>query len=314
MERMGTESRMGKTRRARPRTVGQALPLVLLISLLVPGEARLSGAAHGTITRSSFEVIAVWGPRIHFVDSASERSHHDEERRKIEAALKPLADRIETFIDGLKAKAPWREMLQPYAPTDPGVSLAMFEQAGYADMLADIQAKGPYLYQTAFSHGLPGHGQASVRVRVVLSGKPSLADLYALEDGLFVLRTPMPADERYRANAQGIALKTFDCDKHTKKLTRIRAELVARLEAGGLMYRGHELEGSLFTASLEGPGLCRVDLSWLMAGGHHWGRTGAALIAAVQAVFPEARPWPGFPQSKEADAAPWRIVIPPPPD
>jgi len=293
---------------------GTALAMAIAAALLLPREGRVSGAAHGTITRADFAVTAVWGPRIHFRDPDSEREHHAQERKAIEAALTPLADRIEAFLKRLKAKPPWDGLLQPYAPTDAGTSLAAFELADHRDVLAAIQARGPYLYETSFPHQLPGRGQASVHVRLVLQGAPELTALHALEDGLFALRTPMPADDRDRANAKGIELHAFDCDGTAKKLERIRSGLTERLEAGGLMFRGHEQEGCPFTATLEGPGLCRVELQWLMTGRHHWGRSKAVLVAAVQAVLPEAREWPGFPPSQEADQAPWRMVFPLPPD
>jgi hypothetical protein len=122
----------------------------------------------------------------------------------------------------------------------------------------------------------------------------------------------MPADPRYPANPDGARMRLSSCDNDGMKLQKVRAAFEAGLKKAGLLFDGHELDGTLFVARLEGRDLCLAIFEILMAGRHHWGRTKRAFVEAVRGVFKRAVEWPGYPPDPHANLAPWRIVVDPP--
>lgn len=290
-----------------------AVCLIVFFSLLLfAREAYVSGSAVGTVTEAYFELSGDDGRRIHFADSGDESDYHRKERDKIAASLGSLADKIEVLIEKLRKKEPWSRLIRPYRPgmgAEPGVSLAHFEQAEYGPWLGKIQQEGPYLYTTSFGHRPEDGRHLAVTVRFVFEGHVAPVSLYELEDGLHRLKTPFAEDARYVANPDGVKLQTTGCDEHQENLERIRAGFTRRLREKGLFYQGHEFDGTLFVAGLEGRDMCLASFELLLAGRHHRGRAKQAFVQAVQDIFKRAVEWPGFPPDPHADLAPWRIVV-----
>ncbi len=288
--------------------------LLVLLVLLFPREAHVSGSAVGTVTENYFEVSGDDGFRIHFVDSADEYEYHQGERDKIAMALRPLADKIKSLVERLRKKKPWSDLIQTYdrsADRGTDVNLKQFESPEYGPYLKEIQAKGPYRYVTCFTHNPRGSRPLRTTVRFMFKGGVEPESLYELEDGIFALRDALPEDKRYTANPQGVKLHASECDEHQQELEKIRTGFAALLKKHGLLYQGHEDEGSLFQARLEGPELCLANFELLLAGEHHWGRARQTFIQAAREVFQDALEWPGYPPDPKADEAPWRIEVDP---
>ena len=289
------------------------LLIVFLLLLFLPREARVSGSAVGTITEKYFEVSGDDGLRKHFADSADEYEYHKEERAKIAKALRPLADKIKALVERLMKKKPWSELIQAYdrsADPGPDVNLKQFESPEFGPYIKKLQDRGPYRYSTGFMHNPGDSLPLRTTVRFLFKGPVEPELLYELEDGIYALRDTAPEDKRYTANKSGVKLRTDSCDDK-KKLEKIRKGFAELLEKQGLLYRGHENEGSLFEAHLEGKDLCLAHFELILAGEHHWGRTRKAFIQATRAVFKHAVEWPGYPPDKHANLAPWRIIVEP---
>jgi hypothetical protein len=290
-----------------------ALVFFLLV-LCFPREAQVSGSAVGTITETHFEISGDDGLRKHFADSADEYEYHKKERAKIAKALRPLADKIKALVVRLRKKKPWSDLIQTYdhsADPGPDADLKQFESPEYGPYMQNMQAKGPYRYVTTFMHN-PGETlPLRTTVRFLFKGQVDPESLYELEDGLYALRDALPEDKRYTANPEGVKLHADSCDEYKKKLEKIRTGFADLLEKQKLLYRGHEHEGSLFEAKLEGRDLCLASYKIILAGDHHWGRARKAFIAATQGVFKHAIEWPGYPPDPHANLAPWRIVVDP---
>jgi hypothetical protein len=290
------------------------LLVLFLLALCFPREAQVSGSAVGTITETHFEISGDDRLRKHFAGSADEYEYHKEERKKITQALRPLVDRIKGLVDRLRKKKPWSTLIQTYsASADPGpdADLKQFESPEVGPWVRNMQEKGSYRYVTSFMHS-PGETRPlRVTVRFLFKGKVESESLYELEDGLHALRDTLPADSRYTANSKGVILNASGCDEYKKKLEAIRTEFAERLKQQNLFYRGHEHDGTLFSAKLEGRDMCLADFELTLAGDHHWGRAKKAFITATQGVFKQAIEWPGYPPDPHADLAPWRIIADP---
>jgi len=285
-----------------------------LAVLFFPREAHVSGSAVGTITEEYFEVSGDDGLRKHFADSADEYEYHKAERAKISKALRPLADKIKALLDQLMKKKPWSDLIQTYdhsADPGPDVSLKQLESPEFGPYIQKIQNKGPYRYVTTFMHNPGDTLPLRTTVRFMFRGKVEPEVLYELEDGISALRNAQPEDKRYKANRKGVKLHADSCDKYKKELERIRKGFTELLKKQGLLYEGHEHEGSLFEARLEGEDLCLANFELVLAGEHHWGRARKAFIQATRAVFKHAVEWPGYPPDPHANLAPWRIVVDP---
>jgi hypothetical protein len=286
----------------------------LLVVLLLPREAHVSGSAVGTITETYFEISGDDGLRKHFADSADEYEYHKDERAKIAEALRPLADKIKALLERLRKKNPWSDLIQTYdrsADPGPDVDLKQFESPEFGPHIKKLQAKGPYRYSTGFMHNPGKTLPLRTTVRFVFKGPVEPEALYELEDGIHALRDALPKDRRYTANKKGVKLHIDSCDDDKKKLEKIRKGFTELLKKQKLFYQGHEHEGSLFEARLEGEDLCLASFELILAGEHHWGRARKAFIQATQAVFKHAIEWPGYPPDPHADPAPWRIVVEP---
>jgi hypothetical protein len=292
----------------------QTVLVFFLAVVFFPREARVSGSAVGTITETHFEISGDDGLRKHFADSADEYEYHKRERAKIAKALRPLADKIKALVDRLMKKKPWSDLIQTYdhsADPGPDVNLKQFESPEFGPYIQKLQDKGPYRYVTGFMH-YPGDTlPLRTTVRFMFLGKIEPEALYELEDGLHTLRDTAPKDSRYTANPEGVKLHADSCDEYKKKLEKIRTGFTELLKKQGLLYKGHEHEGSLFEARLEGKDLCLANFELMLAGEHHWGRARKAFIQATQAVFKHAIEWPGYPPDPHANLAPWRIVVDP---
>jgi len=288
------------------------LVVLFIVIFLFPREAHVSGSAVGTITETYFEISGDDGLRIHFINSGEESKYHHAERAKIAAALRPLAGKIKDLLDRLRKKEPWMRLIQPYQAggwQGADVDLKQFELASYGPLIAKMQEKGPYRYVTSFQH-CPGKTRMlNVTVRFMFRGKVESESLYELEDALHSLRTPFPEDARYPANPKGVELSSTRCDEYLMELMKIRTAFSERLEKKKMYFRGHEQDGSYFSARLEGPELCLATFVFTLAGAHHWGRAKRAFVEASQSVFKRAIEWPGFPPDPHADSAAWRIVV-----
>jgi hypothetical protein len=288
--------------------------LLFLLVLCLPQEAHVSGSAVGTITETHFEISGDDGLRKHFADSADEYEYHKEERAKIAKALRPLADKLKALLDQLMKKKPWSDLIQTYdhsADPGPDVDLKQFESPEYGPYIKKMQDKGPYRYVTSFQHNPGDTLPLRTTVRFMFKGKVEPESLYEIEDGIHALRDALPEDKRYTANPEGVKLRTDSCDDSEKKLEKIRTGFTELLKKQGLLYKGHENEGSLFEARLEGKDLCLANFELTLAGEHHWGRARKAFIQATQAVFKHAIEWPGYPPDPRANLAPWRIIVEP---
>lgn len=295
----------------------EKLQIVLVFFLAVvffPREAQVSGSAVGTITEKYFEVSGDDGLRKHFADSADEYEYHKQEREKIAKALRPLAGKIKALLDRLMKKKPWSELIQAYDhPADPGpdATLKQLESPEYGPYLKKRQEKGPYGYVIGFMHNPGDTRPLRTTVRFIFKGKVEPETLYELEDRLHALRDAAPEDKRYTANRDEVKLYANSCDEYKKQLEKIRKGFTELLKKQGLLYAGHEHEGSLFLARLEGSELCLANFELILAGEHHWGRARQAFIQATRAVFKHAVEWPGYPPDPHANLAPWRIVVDP---
>jgi len=286
--------------------------LFLFLVLLLPREAYVSGSAVGTITETYFEISGDDGLRKHFADSADEYEYHKREREKIAKALRPLADKINKLIERLRKKQPWSTLIQTYSHSaDPGpdTNLKQLESPEYGPYMKKMQAKGPYRYVTTFMHNPNKSMPLHTTVRFMFKGTVEPESLYELEDALHSLRDVQGKDPRYRANPEGVKLIANGCEEYTDKLGKIRTGFTERLKKQKLLYRGHEHDGSLFSATLEGREMCLASFELILAGDHQWGRARKAFIQAVQAVFERAVEWPGYPPDPNADHAPWRIIV-----
>ena len=287
--------------------------MLFALLLLLPKEAWMSGSAMGTVAETYFTLSGDDGLRIHFARSEDESEYHGEKRDEIALALRPLANRVVTLVEELRKKEPWAGLLQkipgqPVAGAE--FKLRHFELPEYGPLLSEAQAKGPYDYITSFRHS-PGKGRSfMVTLRFRLSGsvKPEL--LYELADGVFALRKCVAPAPGPRANPQGPRFNNHKCKKQVRKLKLVRAAFAEGLRKHGLSFEGGEHEGSLFTASLEGPRLCSVSVEYTLAGAHQWGRAKRLFIEAALAELKGAREWPGFPLDPKAEQASWRILVP----
>lgn len=292
----------------------QTVLVFFLAAVFFPREAQVSGSAVGTITEKYFEVSGDDGLRKHFADSADEYEYHKREREKIAKSLRPLADKIKALVDRLMKKKPFSDLIQTYehsADPRPDVNLKQFESPEFGPYIQKLQDKGPYRYVTGFMH-YPGDTlPLRTTVRFMFKGKIEPEALYELEDGIYALRDAQLEDKRYKANPEGVKLHASSCDEYNKKLDKIRKGFSELLKKQGLLYAGHEHEGSLFQARLEGKELCLASFELILAGEHHWGRARKAFIQATRAVFKHAIEWPGYPPDPHANLAPWRIIVEP---